>query len=54
MPSVFLEHEVIAAVQSLTAGVPREASEAEIPNLFSNLAISLLRMCTQGHHCRDQ
>jgi hypothetical protein len=54
MPSVFLEREVIAAVQSLTAGVPREASEAEIPSLFSNLAVGFLRMCTQGHHCRDQ
>jgi hypothetical protein len=54
MPSVFLEHEVIAAVQSPTAGVPREASEAEIPSLFSNLAIGFLRMCTQGRHCRDQ
>jgi len=54
MPSVFFEDEVIAAVQPLEASVLREASEAEIPSLFSNLAIGFLRMCTQGHHCRDQ
>jgi hypothetical protein len=54
MPSAFLEDEVIAAVQPLAAGLPREPSEAEIPSLFSNLAVGFLRMCTQGRHCRDQ
>jgi len=49
-----LEHEVIAAVQLLAASGLGEASEAEIPSLFSNLAIGFLRMCTQGRHCRDQ
>jgi len=50
----FFEDEVIAAVQPLAAGMLREASEAEIPSLFSNLAIGCLRVRAQGHHCRDQ
>jgi 4-oxalocrotonate tautomerase len=40
-------------VQPLAIGLLREASQAEIPSLFSNLAIGLLRIRTQGR-CRHR
>jgi hypothetical protein len=44
---VFLKGEVIAAVQPLAIGALREIGQTEIPGLFSNLAIDLLRIRTQ-------
>jgi hypothetical protein len=44
---VFLKDEVIAAMQPLAIGGLREIGQTEIPGLFSNLAVDLLRIRTQ-------